>query len=462
MPELPEVETVVRTLEHKINGRIIKKVNVLWKNLIEYPETDSFCRFLENQKFEKFERRGKFLIFRLTDYTLIAHLRMEGKFYVYPEKTEPLKHTHIVFELDEGELHYNDVRKFGRFYLYGKDEELAAIKQLGYEPWDDQLTADYLKKYCRNKNTAIKSQLLDQNMIAGIGNIYANEICFDVKINPQHPACFISREKWEEIIASTRKILAQAIKDGGTTIRSYTSSLGVTGLFQQHLNVHSQNGKECHCGTVIEKIAVNGRGTYFCPKCQKEKALLIAVTGNIGSGKSTVTGFINDMEIPTISCDEINSNLWNNPQYLKQIREITGKDTKAEVREVIYNDSDIKERLETYLHELIWQKVEQFYNSNIRKKAVVVEVPLLFETDWYRRFDCNILVCSNKKDVVKRLVENRDMSLESIEKVLSNQIPDSEKRELADVIIENNASVRKLKELTGKRINDIIKTLPKD
>ncbi|MBQ1341277.1 MAG: DNA-formamidopyrimidine glycosylase, partial [Erysipelotrichaceae bacterium] len=139
MPELPEVETVVRTLEHKINKRIIKEVNVLWKKLIEYPDPDSFSALLKDQQFVSFSRRGKFLIFELTDFIMVAHLRMEGKFYVYPEHTEPLKHTHIVFVLDEGELHYNDVRKFGRFDLYRKDEPLECLESLGYEPFDERL-----------------------------------------------------------------------------------------------------------------------------------------------------------------------------------------------------------------------------------------------------------------------------------------------------------------------------------
>ena len=319
MPELPEVETVVRTLEHKINKRIIKEVNLLWKKLIEYPDPDSFSALLKDQQFISFSRRGKFLIFELTDFIMVAHLRMEGKFYVYPEHTEPLKHTHIVFILDDGELHYNDVRKFGRFNLYRKDEPLKCLESLGYEPFDERLKGSLLKEYCRKKKLPIKTPLLDQGMIAGIGNIYANEICFDVKLNPQHPACYISEEKWNDIIESTRKILAEAIQAGGTTIRSYTSSLGVTGMFQQNLHVHSRNNELCECGTIINKIFVNGRGTYYCPNCQKQNALLIAITGKIGSGKSTVTEMVKEAGYPVISCDTVNAELWQNTDVLNEI-----------------------------------------------------------------------------------------------------------------------------------------------
>ena len=457
MPELPEVETVVRTLEHKINKRIIKNVNILYEKIVAEPDAMTFSRCLTNQRFEKFDRRGKFLIFELTDYVLVAHLRMEGKFYVYPEHTEPDKHTHIVFVLDQGELHYNDVRKFGRFYLYEKGAELKALQSLGYEPFDENLNSEYLKSYCHLKKTAIKTQLLDQSMIAGIGNIYANEICFDVKLNPEHPACYISRRKWDEIIESTKKILNEAIAAGGTTIRSYTSSLGVTGMFQQNLHVHSRAGELCECGCEIVKCFVNGRGTYYCPNCQKEKALLVGVTGNIGSGKSTVSELMKDMGYSVISCDEINSQLWNQPEIVEEIGRITGKTDKKKVSEVIYRDPEIKQELENYLHAMIWERVQDFYQEHINEKAVIVEVPLLFETDWYRHFDCNILVTCSVETAIERLQRTRGMSEENIRLVLSNQMPDGEKRKMADIVITNDSSLDKLSESVEKAINTIVK-----
>lgn len=462
MPELPEVETVVRTLEHKINKRIIKDVNILWKKLIEYPTPDSFSALLKDQQFIGFSRRGKFLVFELTDYIMIAHLRMEGKFYVYPEHAEPLKHTHIVFMLDEGELHYNDVRKFGRFNLYRKDEPLKCLESLGYEPFDAKLTGAVLKEYCRKKRTPIKTQLLDQSMIAGIGNIYANEICFDVKLNPQHPACYISEEKWEEIIESTRKILAEAIQAGGTTIRSYTSSLGVTGMFQQNLHVHSRNNELCRCGTMIKKIFVNGRGTYYCPECQRDKALLVGITGKIGSGKSTVTEMIREAGYPVISCDRINAGLWQKPEVIDEIEKITGKRTKKEVSSVIYSDPIIKKKLENYLHKLIWKEVESYYKTNESSRIVAVEVPLLFETDWYKRFDCNILVTCKDKNVIERLKITRNMSVEDAQTVIANQMSDDEKKKMADIVIDNDSDVDKLKETVNRRLNDIMDLLPED
>lgn len=466
MPELPEVETVVRTLENKINQRTIKKVRVLWPNLIENVTVQEFEKRLVGQRFNSFERYGKFLIFKLDTETLIVHLRMEGKFFVYPDNPKAIKHSHVVFELDKGQLQYNDVRKFGRFYLYKKDEEYSVLNKLGLEPWDKKLTSEYLKQYCRKISTPIKSQLLDQGMIAGIGNIYANEICFEVSLNPNHPARFISRNKWDEIIRATQRILKKAIKQGGTTIRSYTSSLGVTGLFQQELNVHSREHEDCHnCNETIVKTFIKGRGTYYCPNCQKEKPLMVAITGNIGSGKSTVTNYLSKMNYPTISCDEVNSrllNLTSTKEVLARIFECKPNEvTKDLIRERIYQDKMIKKQVEETLHQLIWKEIDSFYHQQ-KTQMVFVEVPLLFETDWYKRFDCNILVTSSKDNIIKRLKTKRKMSEEDIISVLENQQEDSQKIELADILLKNDSDLKSLKISIEKALNSIVKLLPKD
>lgn len=462
MPELPEVETVVRTLEKRIDNRIINKVEVRWPKIIDNVSKQVFEESLVNQQFLSFDRRGKFLIFGLTDYVLVAHLRMEGKFYVYPEHAEPDKHSHVIFYLDKGELHFNDVRKFGRMYLYKKGEHLTALDKLGYEPWDERLTAEYLKNYCKGKSLAIKSQLLDQSMIAGIGNIYANEICFEVRINPEHQACYISLNKWDEIIASTKKILEEAIKAGGTTIRSYTSSLGVTGLFQQELYVQSREKEECLvCHDIIRKKFVNGRGTYYCPSCQKEKALFVAVTGNIGSGKSTVSSMMKEHGYPVISCDEVNAELLKKNSTKESLAEIFKCDikkiNKTFIRKMIYSDENIKREVEECLHSLIWKEVKEFYKNHESESAVIAEVPLLFETDWYRRFDCNILVTADKEAVFKRLADSRGMSRQEAEIIMANQMSDDKKIQLSDMVIKNNSSVSKLSQSVEKAINDIVK-----
>lgn len=271
MPELPEVETVVRTLEHQIKDYEIEDVNLIYNNVIKNCSGTEFVNSLKHQKFKEFNRRGKWLLFGLSDYILCVHLRMEGKFFVYNYSVQPDIHTECVFKFKNGkELHYNDTRRFGEFHLYKNNEELTCLRNIGPEPWDDSVSADYLKKYCEKKKVPIKAQLLDQKMIAGIGNIYANEICWASKIHPERKSCDITQEEWEEIIKNTRKILELAILSKGTTIRSYTSSLGVTGNNQFNLNIYARGNEKClRCGESIQYKQLRQRGTFWCPGCQK-------------------------------------------------------------------------------------------------------------------------------------------------------------------------------------------------
>ncbi len=273
MPELPEVETVKNSLKLKLIGKKIKGVNVLYRNIIEYPDVVLFQRKIKNQTIRDMDRYGKWIIFVLDDYYLLSHLRMEGKYFFKSDKDEVLKHEHVIFKLDDDtELRYMDVRKFGKMHLIRKEDinKIGPFLEMGLEPWDEKLTVDYLREEYRKRKLPIKSILLDQSIVVGIGNIYADEILFLSEINPLKKACDLNDEELKKIIKYTREVLKQAIDKGGTTIRSYTSVNGVHGLFQQELYVHSKEGEKCKtCGTIITKIRVGGRGTYYCPSCQK-------------------------------------------------------------------------------------------------------------------------------------------------------------------------------------------------
>lgn len=268
MPELPEVETVLRTLENQIKDCKISNVEVIYKKIIEC-SPNKFINSLKGQHFRNFKRRGKYLIFEMDTITLVSHLRMEGKYYILDRSVPRDKHTHIVFTLDNRkELRYHDVRKFGRMYLIDKQDNYNDFFNLGPEPFDKTFCLNYCKEYFRNKKLPVKQILLRQEFVAGIGNIYANEILFASCINPLKKVNCLKDDEIECLIRNTKKILKEAIKKGGTTIRSYTSSLGVTGRFQNKLNVHTQS--KCKiCGSDIKKIYVSGRGTYYCPICQK-------------------------------------------------------------------------------------------------------------------------------------------------------------------------------------------------
>ena len=271
MPEKPEVITVAKQLEKKLIGRTIMSASVYWDNTIASSSPDIFCNDIKNQTIESITTRGKWIVITLNSYLLLIHLRMEGKFLFRKQGEERGKHEHVSFLLDnKEELRFHDTRKFGKIWLVEKEGAFLKkpLSDLGLEFDDRNLTAEYLYQKFRSKSIPIKTTLLDQSIIAGIGNIYDDEILFLSHLNPKKKTNTISKKKCEEIIIHTKDVLNHAITLGGSTIRTYSSAEGVHGLFQNELLVHGQ--KICpNCNSNIKKIVVGGRGTYYCPKCQK-------------------------------------------------------------------------------------------------------------------------------------------------------------------------------------------------
>ena len=275
MPEAPEVQTVLSTLEDQIKDFRIEEVQIRYEKLIENETVSSFIEKISNQHFRQFHRYGKYLIFALDDYDWIVHLRMEGKFYLLTDLPKD-KHIHAGFLLSDGRwLCYHDTRKFGRMKLYLKQEDfqsLPCFQKLGPDVLDPSLNADYLYQAFHHSNRSLKACLLDQSLVAGIGNIYADEICFACQLDPRSRSKRISKKDCVRLVYHMQRIIRGAMRYGGTTIRSYTSSLGVTGRFQLKLRVHDRKDEECTvCHSLIKKIIVAQRGTYLCPKCQKRK-----------------------------------------------------------------------------------------------------------------------------------------------------------------------------------------------
>lgn len=270
MPEIAEVETVRNTLKRLILNKKIVDVKIIYPKIIESDISD-FRKILQGRQIKDIDRIGKWLMFDLEDYYLLSHLRMEGKYIFKPLNSSFEKHEHVSFIFEDEELRYKDTRKFGRMYLLKKDElNKFLASRLGYEPWDKNLTIAYLKENLKNKTLPIKTLLLDQKLIAGIGNIYADEILFLSKINPHRKGKSLNDEELEKIIENTKKVLEQAIKDGGTTIRSYTSVDNKIGSHQNNLLVHKKENEECPvCKNLIKKDRINGRSTYYCSNCQK-------------------------------------------------------------------------------------------------------------------------------------------------------------------------------------------------
>lgn len=269
MPELPEVETVVRTLEKQIKGREIIRVDVRYPKIVENGDAAAFSARLQQQHFRTFARRGKYLLFGMDDCLLVAHLRMEGKFYLQSPQEAITRHMHVLFQLDDGrQLRYHDTRKFGRMEIMEPDVDLRSFHRLGPEPFDAAFNAEYVHRWKKGRRLPIKSLLLDQNFVAGIGNIYADEILSACRIRPGRSCARLTRKEESLLVEKTKVILQEAIAMGGTTIRTYTSSLGVTGRFQLQCRVHMQ--KTCRrCGSTIRVKWIGGRSSYYCPHCQK-------------------------------------------------------------------------------------------------------------------------------------------------------------------------------------------------
>ncbi|MBR2801844.1 MAG: DNA-formamidopyrimidine glycosylase [Erysipelotrichaceae bacterium] len=272
MPELPEVETVLRTLEYQLGEAGIEEVQVFYPKMIEGDPSD-FIKRLKGQHFRRYLRRGKYLLFEMDDLTLEAHLRMEGKFFIQSQGTPKAKHDHVIFTLSDGrQLHYNDVRKFGRMMLIPKRKSYARFRDLGPEPLSSAYNSQYVKEYFAATPRKVKEVLLDQHFCAGIGNIYADEMLYGARIHPCTPCNRLSEKEIRSLVRQGKKILREAIAAGGTTVRSYTSSLGVTGLFQNELRAYGRKDLSCRrCGKKIVRTVVGGRGTHYCPHCQKEK-----------------------------------------------------------------------------------------------------------------------------------------------------------------------------------------------
>jgi formamidopyrimidine-DNA glycosylase len=268
MPELPEVETVVRTLETLILHRKIEDVRVHTPSIVYF--NDGFQEKLINQTIQSFSRRGKYIIIQLTDCFLIIHLRMEGRFFINTSFERVNKHVHVSFQLDDQRvLHYQDTRKFGRMLM--TDNVSVALSHIGIEFNDPAFTPKLLYDAMRKSKRSLKAFLLSQEVITGLGNIYVDEVCFRSRI---HPETIVNGLKLKHIKVIHKEIIAvlnEAIALGGSSIRTYTNAMGIDGLFQLKLQVHMRAQEPCIvCGRPIIKIVVANRGTYVCTHCQKE------------------------------------------------------------------------------------------------------------------------------------------------------------------------------------------------
>lgn len=274
MPEMPEVETIRKTINNKIAGRTIKKIDILLPRLIKYPEPEKYKKLLTGKKIIAMQRQGKYLIMKMSsDIEAVFHLRMTGRLCYSNNDINEDKYKRIVFELDNGaKFIYADTRTLGTLYCIKKNEieKIKGLYELGPEPLSSGFTLEYLEKKLQNNNSKIKSFLLNQKNIAGLGNIYVDEALFIAGIYPEIKANMVPADKIIKLYTAVNEVIADGIRDGGTTFRDYVDGDGKKGQHQNNLFVYGREKAACRkCGTIIEKIKVAGRGTCFCPKCQK-------------------------------------------------------------------------------------------------------------------------------------------------------------------------------------------------
>lgn len=274
MPELPEVETVCRGLRRHIIGRTITKVVVRSDSVIHDKNltVEKFIAGVEGRTILDIKRRGKYILFKLNKGWLVCHLRMTGKLLVYSAEVQPTKHDHVIFYLDNHmAVFYEDVRRFGGFNLC--DDTATVMEQLaklGPEPLEENFNANYFFESTRRRKRPIKTHLLDQSVVAGVGNIYADEILFAAGVRPRKSAMRLTRVEAQKMVDATKRILTEAIAAGGSTIRDYVDSNHQEGAFQLSHQAYGRAGEPCkRCGTALKSVTVGGRSSVYCPICQK-------------------------------------------------------------------------------------------------------------------------------------------------------------------------------------------------
>jgi formamidopyrimidine-DNA glycosylase len=283
MPELPEVETVRRSLQQALADRRIAAVTrTAWPRTIAAPPPPIFCERLRDRAILGVDRRAKYVIIRLDrDEALVVHLRMTGRLLVVGADVEPDLHTHVTLRLDNGQqLFFRDTRKFGRIWLLDRTDLDVLDQQLGPEPLDAALTAAAFRRRLRQRKGRLKSLLLDQTVIAGLGNIYVDEALWQAQLHPLQSVKELDDSQIDTLYTAIRQVLADSLANRGTTFADYRDGWGLRGSNQEFLNVYDRKDLPCQrCGTPIVRIVVGQRGTYICPQCQQDQRTLVRAVG---------------------------------------------------------------------------------------------------------------------------------------------------------------------------------------
>jgi formamidopyrimidine-DNA glycosylase len=274
VPELPEVETVVRDLRPSLTGRRLARVRQTSRHALRSPWRPVWRTGIAGQHIRSVARRGKWILITLeSEAVLVCHLGMTGQLTVVLASTPLVDHTHLIFELDDGEqqLRFRDIRRFGSVTLFPNREALEKFfmaARLGPEPFD--VPGDYWRDCLRGSKRSLKAVLLDQRVVAGVGNIYADESLFEARLHPARLACDLENAEIDRLRRAVAKVLNRAIQRRGSSIRNYVGGFGLQGEYQNEFRVYGRTGEPCpRCGAAIECCRLSGRSSHYCPKCQE-------------------------------------------------------------------------------------------------------------------------------------------------------------------------------------------------
>lgn len=451
-----------RSLLAYLPSPLVQNVEVLHQSVIKPSNEIDFKRNLIGKQITEAKRRGKYLVLVLTPKgSLVIHLRMTGQFfYRHPQEQAlpKIAHTHLIINFVDGSaFHYADVRRFGRICYHDSEISDPGYCALGPEPFDPTFTVDYLKSLGGRK-APIKSLLLQQNLIAGLGNIYADEALFRARIHPLRSANTLYDHEWNALHHGICSVIHEAVESRGSSLRDYLDANRERGSYQDQWSVYQQTGKPCvHCGTLIERIKVAGRSSHYCPSCQTLKndtqPRIIGITGGIASGKSTVVSYLHDLGATIVDADEISRSLTvkNGPAvsiilqtFGEEFASSPGVLNRKKLGELVFSDATARQKLNSILHPLIlneMQKEIDAYHATTTSIPLFLDIPLLFEAGLESFCDQIWLVYIDPTTQLQRLKVRDSLTEEQALKRIHAQMPMEEKRSKSNHIIDNSGSL---------------------
>ena len=462
MPELPEVENVRRSLLPYLPSAPICQTEVRNEGVIAPLDAASFACCLQHHSIVAAKRRGKYLQLCLQpEGCLLIHLRMTGQLYWLSAErnaaTPLLPHTHVILHFEDGScLRYVDVRRFGKIRYWPAEPEDPGYLALGPEPLESDFNLAYLNRICQNRRTPIKSLLLDQHQIAGLGNIYADEALFRAGFHPLEAAGSLNPSQLQRLQTAITEVLQEAVEAKGSSMRDYLDVNGTKGSFQDQWLVYQQTGKPCPiCGSLIERCKVAGRSSHYCPHCQAKQdslGLIIGLTGGIASGKSSVIRWLATKGAKIVDTDAISHRITaDQSAAVTEISEAFGSDVllapgvlnRRRLAELVFQDPKKLAQLNAILHPKIEAEMQQQINQYRQSKSelpLVLDIPLLFEANLTRYCDTIWLIWLDHQSQLQRLRQRDHLTEREALARMDAQWPLEKKKALSDVVIDNSGS----------------------